>query len=298
MIFFTDKTMTVINNGSTEFVDLETEFGKVCLDLYNKGRSDEIPNLIAVNKLLDDRVQESKENGNLLVDGVEMDVELANKVREFKREGRPFDYLVKLAEKIQDIDSYFVRHQLYGFLQHNGHPITKDGNFIAYKMVSKEFKDLHTNTFDNSVGSVVSMNRRDCNEDPNQPCSAGLHVAAYDYAHKFGSGELVLCEVDPKDVVAVPKDYDQKKMRTCRYKVVGLADKPIEEATYENEVGNPWEIEKGDEISYRGEGFVVEEVEIVDRGFFDIILVDLRSLETNTLAYTGLDITDEHFTFR
>lgn len=236
MIFFTDKTMTVINNGSTEFVDLETDLGKECLELYQMGELEEIPDVIAASKLLGGGVEES-ENGRLVVDGVEMDVELANKVREFKNQGKPFDYLIKLAEKIESIDSYFVRHQLYGFLQHNGHPITATGNFIAYKMVDSNFKDLRTGKFDNSVGSMVTMDRRDCNEDPNQTCSAGLHVAAYEYAHNFGSGYLVLCEVDPRDVVAVPKDYNQKKMRTCRYKVVGLAEKPIEEAIY----GDSWD---------------------------------------------------------
>jgi len=293
MIFFTDKTMTVIVNGSTEFVDLETDLGKECLDLYRRGKFNEIPDIITASKLLGGGVEES-ESGRLVVDGVEMDVELANKVREFKSKGLPFDYLIKLAEKIEDIDSYFVRHQLYGFLKHNGHPITPTGNFIAYKMVRSDFKDIHSNTFDNSVGSTVSMPRRDCNEDPNEPCSAGLHVAAYDYAHDFGSGNLVLCEVDPRDVVAVPKDYDQKKMRTCRYKVVGVADKPIEEATYDNEEVNPWDIEEGDEISYRGEGFIVDNVDIIDEG----IVLDLRSLETGMMAYTDLDITNQYFTFR
>lgn len=233
MIFFTDKTMTVIVNGSTEFVDLETDLGKECLELYQKGKFNEIPDIIAASKLLGEGVEES-ENGRLVVDGVEMDVELANKVREFKRQGKPFDFLIKLAKKIEEIDNYHIRHQLYGFLKHNGHPITKDGNFIAYKMVSKDFKDLYSGEFDNSVGSVVSMNRRQCNDDPTQTCSAGLHVAAYDYAHTFGSGELVLCEVDPRDVVAVPIDYDSQKMRTCKYKVVGIAEKPIVESTWDS----------------------------------------------------------------
>lgn len=234
MIFFTDKTMTVIDNGKTEFVDLDTDLGKECLGLYQKGKLSEINDVIAQSKLIGNGVEEG-ENGKLVVDGVEMDTQLAKKVREFKSQGKPFDFLIKLAEKIEEIDSYFIRHQLYGFLQHNGHPITANGNFIAYKMVDSNFKDLYTGKFDNSVGSTVSMNRRDCNEDPNQSCSAGLHVAAYEYAHNFGSGELVLCEVDPRDVVAVPKDYDQKKMRTCFYKVVGLAEKPIEEAIYEED---------------------------------------------------------------
>ncbi|MDA9072830.1 hypothetical protein N9K75_03055 [bacterium] len=150
---------------------------------------------------------------------------------------------------------------------------------------------MRTGTFDNNVGSIVTMNRRDCNEDPNQTCSAGLHVAAYEYAHTFGSGELVLCEVDPRDVVAVPKDYNQKKMRTCSYKVVGLADKPIEEATYGDD---PYDIEERDEVIMGGEGFSVVKEFSDDYG----VLVTLRSLENGQIAYTDYDITNKHFTFR
>jgi len=303
VIFFTDKTMTIIHQGKTDFVDLGTALGKECLVLYAKGKYGEIVDIIAASKLLGNGVEESG-NGRILVDGVEMDVELANKVKEFKQHNLPFDYLIKLAKKIDEIDSRHIRTQLYGFLQHNGHPITKDGNFIAYKMVSDDFKDLHTRTIDNSVGQVVTMNRRDCDDNPTQTCSAGLHVAAYDYAHNFGSGNLVLCEVDPRDVVAVPIDYDQKKMRTCRYEVVGLADKPIEEATWDEdedisdyqhlEDGTPWDLEEYDNITFRGDVFIVEDIRYIDEG----VVVDLRSLETGRLTYANLDLTEEYFTIK
>lgn len=245
MIFFTDKTMTVINNGKTEFIDLETELGKECLSLYQKSKHNEILDIIEQSKLIGGGVEEG-ENGTIVVDGVPMSIELAHKVREFKKKGLPFDYLIKLAERIDKIESFHVRNQLYGFLKHNGHPITKDGTFIAYKMVSKDFKDLRTHTFDNSVGSVVEMERRQVNDDPTETCSAGLHVASYDYAHTFGKGHLVICEVAPEDVVAVPIDYNQMKMRTCRYKVVGIAKEMIEEPTYEEE-GDFWGLVEEDD---------------------------------------------------
>lgn len=291
MIFFTDKTMTVIHNGSTDFVDLDTDLGKECLDLYRKGKLDEITDIILASKLLGGIVKES-ETGRLVVDGVEMDIELANKVREFKSQNLPFDYLIKLAEKIDQINSFHVRNQLYGFLKHNGHPITKDGNFIAYKMVSSDFKDLHTREFDNSIGSEVTMPRRECNDDPTETCSSGLHVASHGYAHNFGSGHLVLCEVDPRDVVAVPIDYDQQKMRTCRYKVVGLADKPIEEATFR--VGDdPFDIEVGDSIEWDGNDYVV----FHKYQFNGEVRVDLEARQFGIDDEYNVDISKDYFIF-
>jgi hypothetical protein len=40
---------------------------------------------------------------------------------------------------------------------------------------------------------------------------------------------MVEVEVDPADVVAVPIDYNQGKMRTCRYKVVKVINAPRQE---------------------------------------------------------------------
>lgn len=54
---------------------------------------------------------------------------------------------------------------LYKFLEHNGHPITKNGNFIAYKKVTEDFKDCHTKSIDNNIGETVSMAREDVDND-------------------------------------------------------------------------------------------------------------------------------------
>jgi hypothetical protein len=69
------------------------------------------------------------------------------------------------------------------------------------------------------------MPRELVNDDPTQTCSAGLHVASIEYAKNFASdGVLVVCEVNPEHVVAIPIDYDQQKMRVCEYKVVEVLE--------------------------------------------------------------------------
>ena len=39
----------------------------------------------------------------------------------------------------------------------------------------------------------------------------------------------MVVEIDPRDVVSVPLDCDQQKLRTCKYKVVSLFEKKLEE---------------------------------------------------------------------
>lgn len=166
--------------------------------------------------------------GELLPDG------LAQRVLAFAKDDLPFDYLIKFFEKLKDNPSYNSRQMLYKFLEHNGHPITPEGNFIAYRGVTHDFKDVHTKTFDNSVGSICEMNRDLVDDNPNNTCSAGLHVACYDYANSFGH-TLVEVEVDPRDVVCVPTDYNGTKMRTCRFKVLNVCKNERNEQIYNQE---------------------------------------------------------------
>jgi len=113
---------------------------------------------------------------------------------------------------------------LYDFLAANHCCVTQDGCFVTYKAVRKDYKDIHSNSIDNSVGAVVKMDRSKVDDDPQSTCSTGLHVASYEYAantfgHR-GSNRLMLVKVNPRDVVCVPYDYNNTKIRACEYTVI------------------------------------------------------------------------------
>lgn len=119
--------------------------------------------------------------------------------------------------------SYRSVQQLYGFLEANDLPITPNGKFFAYKKVAHDYLDIHSHTFDNSIGKTVEMNRNEVDDNPDRTCSAGLHVCSESYLPHYGSSDLdhvMVCEVDPADVVSIPTDYNNAKMRTCKYVVV------------------------------------------------------------------------------
>ena len=116
-----------------------------------------------------------------------------------------------------------MQEQLYGFLKHTDVKINEDGMVLAYKAVSHNFKDIHSNTFDNSVGAVVEMPRDEVDDDPENTCSRGLHVAAASYIPQYGCKEyqhrVVQVLINPKDFVSIPVDYNFAKARVCRYTV-------------------------------------------------------------------------------
>lgn len=142
-------------------------------------------------------------------------------VREMYNE-RPYEHLVNFFEKLMQNPSRDAVYQLYGFLVHNDIELADDGDFYAWKRVSEDYKDMATGKFDNSPGAIVKMPRNQVDEDKNKTCSCGLHVAAKSYLPHYGGGRgrVIQVKVNPRDVVAIPVDYDNAKMRVCRYQVM------------------------------------------------------------------------------
>ncbi len=135
--------------------------------------------------------------------------------------------LMNFANRLAENPSRRSVQELYTFLEASDIVIDKDGMILCYKKVRENFTDVHTGKFDNSVGSEPSMPRSMVNDDATITCSSGLHVCSKAYLPHFPGERIVLCSVDPKDVVSVPEDYYSNdggsvraKMRVCRYRVV------------------------------------------------------------------------------
>lgn len=134
-----------------------------------------------------------------------------------------FQSFAKFISNLYKNPSYRSVKQMYGFLEANNLPITQNGTFLAYKKVRGDYFDIHSGTFDNSVGKVVEMPRNQVEDNPEITCSHGLHVCSYGYLEHYSSASddrIVICEVNPADVVSIPTDYNNAKMRVCKYTVV------------------------------------------------------------------------------
>jgi hypothetical protein len=87
-----------------------------------------------------------------------------------------------------------------------------------------QFTDFHSGTTDIKLGKPVSMPVEQCDPDPQQQCSKGLHAGSFDYVEVFGGGNktILVVLVNPMNVVAVP--YNDK-LRTSEYFPVATLDK-------------------------------------------------------------------------
>jgi len=149
-------------------------------------------------------------------------------------------YMIEIVNRLGGVENDAVRRfvnrvclnprmesvqMLMEFLKHCHLPITDDGRFLAYKAVTHDYKDKHTRTIDNSPGQSPEMDRDEVEFDPNVACSRGMHVGTIKYAKGFMStsnnDRLIICAVDPFDVVSVPYDCNQEKLRAFRYTVIG-----------------------------------------------------------------------------
>lgn len=148
---------------------------------------------------------------------------LINKIIAMVLDGDNISHLVKFLENLERNPAKHAVDELYGFLEKNSFTLTPQGTFLAYKKVRHDYKDIYSNTFDNSVGCTVQMGRNLVDDNRNHTCSQGLHVCAFEYLKHFSydtDDRVVLVEVNPADVVSVPVDYGNAKMRVSMYTVV------------------------------------------------------------------------------
>lgn len=146
-----------------------------------------------------------------------------NKLIDLLEAGLDHTPLTLFIDNLMQNPSKRVVDDLYRFLEKGRMPITEDGFFLAYKKVREDYKDIHSAKFVNSVGTWHEMPRNQVDEDASRTCSVGFHVCSYDYLPQFAGGKgerVVVCKVNPADVVAIPADYNDTKMRVYRYEVI------------------------------------------------------------------------------
>jgi len=177
-------------------------------------------------------------NGTLNWNGIPMPELFTDRILDMKKEGFDFDSMLNFMCNLNDNPSDKSILELFDFMQNKNLPITQDGYFLAYKAVRPDFKDIYSGSIDNSVGEVVEVDRSKVDSNRNRHCGAGLHVGAIDYVTSYGGinldshddndsdggNQIVICKVNPADVVSVPSDARFQKLRACRYEVVAIFD--------------------------------------------------------------------------
>lgn len=167
-------------------------------------------------------------NGKLYYRGFEVKGALPTLILRLVREGKqaaakPFELFLEKAYQNPDPRA---AQDLYEWVVQSGLPITPDGDFLAWKAVTDNYRSIHSPNdprFDHRIGKTVEMDRTECDANPDRTCSTGLHFAAADYLPNYASGgsRIVAVKINPADVVAFPRDYGWSKGRAAKYVIVG-----------------------------------------------------------------------------
>ena len=174
------------------------------------------------------------DHGSLSWDGIKMPDMFTGTILDMVKQGFPFEPMLNFLDNMSQNPSDHAIVELFDFMENKHMPITMDGCFLAYKAVRSDYKDIYSGTFNNNVGDVCSVPRNKVDSNRDNGCGHGLHVGAIDYAKSYGGintdgfeggdndggNRLMICKVNPRDVVSVPSDHKFQKLRCCRYEVV------------------------------------------------------------------------------
>lgn len=224
----TENMLTITApDGSAKCMDANHPNFQTVLLAVREGRWEDALREIDVKEVLAETEGFDIRNGKVYVNERELPTRLGSYVINIVSMRMSLDPLLKFWDNLDENPSNRAVERLFEFLEQNQHPLTEDGCFIAYKGVRDDWTDCHTGKIDNSIGNVVKMPRNRVNENPNETCSYGLHVGNHEAARRYwgSSGHLLVVKVNPRDVVAIPFDYGEAKMRICEYTVLQETDK-------------------------------------------------------------------------
>lgn len=182
----------------------------------------------------------------LTFDGAQIDTALSRAILDRLNTGdRHWAALVAFLERLAANPSPRARRHLYRWLDDRHVTICEDGSFIAHKGVRADGTSVHDGPgivdgqpmyghLPNEPGSTIEIDRDLVDPDRDTACSVGLHVGTRAYAATFAE-RLLTVKVDPADVVAVPKDSDNQKIRVCRYQVLSIGSAPEGRLTFEDD---------------------------------------------------------------
>jgi hypothetical protein len=253
----TNESITVVWKGKPNTVQKNTPNFLALRQAILDERWDDIPKHLTITKSIQEWAKgKFTYNGTRFShDGEEIPEDINERIIKMASANEDPTPLFKFWERLKKNPSWRSVKQLFTFLKHVGIPLTEDGCFLAYKGVKENYKDCHSGKFDNSPGACHHMQRNKISDDPNEACHEGFHVGALSYAENFcgNDGRVVVCKVDPENVVCVPYDESQRKMRVCEYTVIGNHGTQLPDTTFNLSEDQSSDYDDYEESDHEGE---------------------------------------------
>lgn len=218
---FTPKSVQVVLEGKPYIVREGAHYNAVLKGIKEKNIDlirDAVFAAFSISKYLEQFGPVRIERGSVFFHDSAINGELAERILAARGNNELMTPLCAYMANVQQNPDPRARTDLFGFLCEARFPITQDGCIIGLKIVDRNFKDIYTRTMDNRPGSVIQMPREQCDSDPSNVCSRGIHFCTPEYLNHYGKesgARVVVYKIHPKDIVAFPRDYNWAKVRCC-----------------------------------------------------------------------------------
>lgn len=250
------SSITALVDGELLVATSEHPNYKAILSAVVEGVEAGLSDLFDVSKAVAKRFQRISERvtvaaGQVYFDGELVDNSLTKQILRFMDDGEEdFQPLVNFFEKVATNPQEHSREQLFRWLQQHDFPIDADGDIIAYKGVRVGSDGVYTSIsrgpavvngesvngyVPNPLGATVEMPRNSVAWNPSVGCSTGLHAGTWSYAKGFAQGAVLKVKINPRDVVSVPTDCADQKVRVCRYRVLEVTQTEITSSYYRSD---------------------------------------------------------------
>ena len=222
------STLSVVVKGKTYTISKEDSKYVEALDLTLNNKEEDLYRLLNVTSIIAEDLGIEINNGLVTYNGESLPKAL-NRMIVAMHEQRLTNIqpLINFWNKLKLNPSYRPLNFLSDFIEANNVVINESGNLILYKIVARTkepdvFRDLYTGRFEHRFGVPLSMPRNKVDDNIDNTCSYGFHACCWNYIPHYGNAvsgndAIILVEVDPQDIVAIPKDYNNSKLRVCKY---------------------------------------------------------------------------------
>jgi hypothetical protein len=256
-----DRTLSIIYaTGDTATVpEVHSRFDELVTLLLSGADDDEVSDLVDVMLAVTKRLEQLSERVSIrgrsvYFDGDQLRGELSDVLVELFEAGNPESLrpVVNFLEKAATNPSGKSIDDLYRWITKGDLIIHEDGDFLAYKGTRTGQDGLRTSISEgtafvngeeftghipNPDGAVITMPRSDVDDDEGVACSTGLHAGTASYAFRFANDDTILVKINPRDVVSVPTDSSDQKLRVCRYVVHEVVEARQESRLW---LATPW----------------------------------------------------------
>lgn len=271
------RSIAIVLDGRLKTVGAaHINFDRIAAYLHNGGSdSNHLRSLLDIRTRVAARFRALSErvafDGNqVLFDGDPIDTTLSRHLVRLLREDADVRPVVAFLEKLAANPSRLSKIHLWTWLNDRDFTITTTGDVIGYKGVqntpdNRSIRAGNTavrvngqnfiGNIPNPLGATVAIPRSTVDPSRDNGCSVGLHVGTWDYARQWAGldGKVLTVAVNPRDVVAVPRDCEYAKMRVCQYTVLDITDIQHDTALY-SDAADEWDIVDLDEHGETGTG--------------------------------------------